>query len=405
MPGGDRMRVIGRTCAAVVVGVMALVGSLAAQRVHAQNMVSMFQDGVGTDQDLVSQADFQEMCEILELDETQNTAAKALFDGYTSERQAVAKAMRSDMKEASEEFQESKDTSMIKRFGEIASKATMKMNELGAQFMSNVRELLNEKQSGKWAEVERMRRRHTGMRSGMLKGETLDLVRVVRDLNIAKPYPQQLSDVLERYSIELDSAIKTRASKQTELSKSPDAQTDFTDPTKIDFQKLRTMMMDIRKCGLVVRDVNDRHAGFVRSTLAEDKQEAFTKAVQMAKFPEIYGEAHVVKCMNAAEKFEDLTKEQKQGIEEIRGAYVQNLASLNQAWATELAKAEADGGGAEELDMLPGADPKETDLKRARAARLKADKDALNKLKALLTDTQKDQLPERQGGFMFGHGQ
>lgn len=368
--------------------------------------------GGGVEQ--VDQSALDEYGAIVGLDDTQKLATKALLEGYASGFEQARKARDEGFKKIREEFADTQDAMIWQReLPKIMEDYGNKTKELDAQLLGDIKSLLTDTQATKWIQVERAHRRRQSVPRGMLSGESVDLVRVVNELKMPA-VPDTVSQALERYAGEIDGALAARDRKQDEMAKdfqpggkrSPAAGQGIMN---MDFEGIQKALAEVRKAGIPIRDINDRFASVIEGALQGDKQTEFADKYRKAKFPQVYGTAYPIRALDAADKFSDLTPEQKSTLASIRESYQRDITSANTKWASEIAKAEADGGGDDMMGgwmrmMQGGGDNEpESELVKARKARRQMDRDATDKIKAALNEAQKDRLPERDdpmGGGM-----
>ncbi len=402
---------IGRLGLCAVAAASMLGGLAVSTPALGQGRMAMTIGGAMGAKEQLDASSIEEYAAILKFDEQQKTAAMALFQAYEADFNAASKTRDDDMKKVRDEFADSQDPGIWQReMPKLFEKYGKRTAELDTQLMNDLRSLMTEQQQAVWPQVERAHRRRQSLPNGMLSGESMDLVRLVNGLKLEQ-VPEPVQQSLERYASELDSALESRDKVRRDLGeKLNSSMRPGGGMMNFDIEGMQKTMGEMRRVGIPVRDINDRFASVLQGALPEDKRDAFEDSVRKAKFPQIYGEPHLVKAAAAAEKFDDITPEQKSTITAIREAYLREVESANQAWAAEQAKAEADGGGDEMMQnwgrmMQSGDGPEQTPLAKARAARRKLDRETLEKLKAALTEEQIERLPERDdafGGMRFG---
>jgi Spy/CpxP family protein refolding chaperone len=411
-----------RSVLAVVAGVGIALGMCAgvmAPRAEAQMRFGMGR-GMGFGGSRISQGDVDRYVKILQLDKKQQDALKDLFAAYDTDYEAAEKVMQEKLDKIQADFQDTQDFSVWQKdWPEVQEKYQTRTADLEKSFVGDVKTLLTADQSSRWPAAERANRRAKSLGGGLagvpgmgLAGESVDLVKMVEDMHLAKT-PEPVTQVMDRYESEMDAALVAREKKQKELGEAmQNMQKDrMKDGGGImpDMSKIQEMMTGMRKAGVPVRDINDRYSSLLESALPDAQRSDFSDKYKKAKFPNIYKEAYAFKALNAANDFKDLTDEQKTGIAEIRTSYTKDIGGANERYARAQADAEKDGGGDDMMSgwmrmMNGGGDGKdESELSLARKARRKLDSDALEKLKAILTPEQKDRLPEREND-MFQSG-
>ncbi len=387
----------------------------AAPAVHAQQVRVTGRPGMGGMGfgDRITQSDIDRFGKILGLNATQSEAVKDLYQAYDAEYTAASKVMQDKFEKVQADFADTQDfTVWQKDWPEVVEKYQKKVSELEKSLMGDLKAMLTSEQAAKWPAAERAQRRAKSL-NGMnmpgvsLAGDSVDLITMVDELKLSRT-PDAVAQSLDRYESEIDQAVVERDAKRKEMAdqmsggfgrKKDDKSGGGGMP---DFSKIGEMMQEMRKTGIKVRDINDRYASQIASSLPEAQREDFSTRYKKAKFPQIYREPYPLKALTAAKDFKDLTSEQRSTIDEILAKYQRELAPLNERYAKAQADAEKDGGGSDMatgwMRMMSGGDQDNDDseLSQARKARRKLDSDTLDKLKGLLTDEQKDRLPERE---------
>ncbi|HMN42221.1 MAG TPA: hypothetical protein PKE29_15355 [Phycisphaerales bacterium] len=411
-----------RTALAIIAGLGLSVGMLAgpaAPAAEAQVRMGMGRGmGMGTPERITT-ADVEQYSKILRLTDTQREAVKDLHQAYEREFDAAEKVMREKLEKIQQDFQDTQDPSVwTKDMPEVQKTYSTRTEALEKSFIGDLKSLLTGEQSARWPAAERAQRRARSLGGGMaaipgfgLAGESVDLIKMVDELRLAKT-PETLSQVLDRYELEIDGALEARDSKRKEIAETMQKQQQdrMKDGGGMmpDFQKLQEQMGEMRKSGLPVRNINDRYSTLIAAALPEAQRDDFVNGYKRAKFPNIYKEPYAIKALNAARAFTDLTSEQKAGIGEITASYQRDVAGANERYERAQMEAEKDGGGDDMVSgwmrMMGGDQGKdESELTVAKKERRKLDSDALAKLKDILTPEQKDRLPEREND-MFGFG-
>lgn len=352
----------------------------------------------------VSKADLKKFGAVLKLDEDQTMVAEELLAAMHAEHDTLAKKTRKESERIMNEFRDSQDPSV---FSEEMPKVMQTYQEGAAamqkRYFEDLQAMLTPAQTEKWPKVERLHRRLRSLPAGMLSGETVDLVSIVEGLELPAPLPDDLGAIIERYEADLDRELterdRLREERMTAMRGGGGGAFNF------DLEKLRADMAEMRKAGLKVCEVNKRYARLIEGTLPADKQPAFAERVKKDSFPRVYRDTHTAKCLAAAAKFDDLAGDQASAVAELRESYERNVGSINERWAEAIEASEADGGG-DPLAMFMGGG-EDGAVADARKAKRELDRTTREKLMAILTDEQKERLPEREDegqGMMFRFG-
>lgn len=342
---------------------------------------------------------------ILGMDETQKAAATELHGAYEAEFDTTQRAMRDRVEKIRQEFEDTRDPSIWGReMPKIGEEFGGKMAKLQASLMGDLKSLLTPDQAGKWSTVERAVRRNESLPSGMLSGESVDMTTLVRAAS-KDPLPETVVQTIDRYEIELDAALVERDAKRKELSdKMPQWGQGGGMP---DMAEMTRIYGEIRKTGIKVRDLNDRYASVIEAAMPEAVRSDFADRFRREKFPQIYRDPYVLRAMNAAVEYTDLSTDKKTMIEDAKKAFQRDVGMMNEKLARLQGEAEKDGGGDDMaqgwMRMMGGGQQgnDDSELSQTRRAKRKLENDTLDKLRSMLTPEQVDRLPERESDRWF----
>lgn len=395
---------------AVVSGVLG-----AAAAVSGQNIQVFGGDGPGgsAQEPPVNSKQVSRYADLLGFAADQKEAATALLEGMQTEWEAGSKKMRDEMEAIREEFQETRDTSIwTDRLPAMMRKQRESRTKMEQSFMGDFKSLLSDEQQGKWGIVERVYRRDTTIPRGRLSGESVDLVRLADELPLSEPAKSAAKSTLDQYEADIDRALVERNEIVDEAQKLVGDGPAAIERAMQDeeFMKLREKAREAR---LKVRETNQRYARQLASALPADEAAKFNEEFTRRSFPDVYRKSLTAESLSAAEGFEDLTPEQKQQINAMRESYAAEVERANKALmeatekyeATSEGYASALGGMTFRMRGPPGGgedESKSTPVDEARSAKREVEKKALDNLKGILSDGQRERLPKRrergQGG-------
>lgn len=356
----------------------------------------------------INSRQLQRFAQVLGLDGDQQEAASALLEGMQTEWNTLSKSTREKMDAIREEFEESRDPSVFgERIPAIMRAQGEARGKLQQEFMSDFKALLTEEQTARWPEFERVHRRETTIRRGVLSGESVDLLEISDEMKLGTLAIQDLPDALQQYETDLDRALIERnklvIEAQRRMGAGPfDPQAAAQDE---EFQKLREQAREAR---LRVRDTNQRYARQIAVMLPDDTRAKFEEEVTRRSYPEVYRPSLASESFAAAEAFSDLTPEQSAAIKSMRDAYQQEADRATEQWrqAVEQFESTPEGylsalsGGFRMRGFGPGGRGGESEpenpVDQARQSRRDIDRAALDKLKAILSDGQRERLPTRR---------
>jgi flagellar biosynthesis/type III secretory pathway chaperone len=405
MPGKKEPNRARGLLAGALLGLCAL--GAGAQGARAQ--IGMFRTSADSFSPAVSSRDLDRYGGLLGLDVAQKEAAKSLLEAYRTEFDTIAKDTREKTRAIRDEFADSHDVSVMEQMGPIMEKFTKRSKELEGTLLDDLRALLSEPQAARWPKLERTRRREKTIGRGTLSGESVDLVKVVEDLELTPEARQALVEPLEQYEAEIDRTLiernKVVEEQMSQFAAPPGA--GGRGAVSIDMDKLQEYMKKVREAGEKVRDVNVRYTRVIEPQLPQDKVKQFQLAVKKQSFPQVFRTSRAQRSLEAAMKFEDLDQRQKEAVASLLETYQRDASTLNNKWADALVEEEKSGAGPMSLGgggtvMIMGDNENNGPVAEAKTARRDLDKKALDGLDALLTDAQKERLPK--GGDPAGDG-
>lgn len=329
------------------------------------------------------------MTTLFTLDKAQKEAVKQLFDGYQQQFAAAAKDMRTKFDAAREEARDTGDRSVMTEVMEQMGEFRKQRTAMEQSFLGDVKAVLTDKQLEKWPRFERDRRRTQTIGSGLMSGERVDLVQLVKDLKLPAETQASLEPTLDQYTAELDPALAARnqmfedmQGKMREL---------FTGG---DESAMEDMIKKGREVSTKVRDVNRKFASQVETALPEDKRPEFTTAFKRESFPQVYRPSQTTRVVDAAAKLADLNEDQKTAISTIKDSYTRDLATLQKEMESATEEMEASFSPQTFRRQFGGND--DSKLGELRRKRRDLDRDTAEKVNALLTEAQREQLPKRE---------
>lgn len=338
----------------------------------------------------------------LGLSTEQKEAAHALLEGYQASVADAQKAFAHDMAEIRRAFEETQDHTV---FSERMPKARKEHRDLllalERSLLADIRAILTPEQDERWNRVERIRRREVYLR-GVLSGESVDLTEVVAGLNLGEP-DAALREALEDYEADLDRVLKFKEALA--------AKGEPVFGGAVDVEEIRARAAEQREAGLKVKEVNERHARKIREMLPESARERFTRAVRRECFPTVYRPGRVARTIEAAERLDGVSAEQRQRLRALREQYDRESEPVNERLARAIEEAEHEGsdagivlGDGGIMRMSVGPQQPEGPLADARRARRELDDRFLRQVEQVLTPEQRERLPRQQDEFVPAAG-
>lgn len=350
--------------------------------------------GPGANSSMVSKRSLEKYCDMLALSAEQRETALTMHSGYAAAYETREKARREAIEEVRRVSEDSGDQSVfMERLPKIDREFNESTSKLEKEFFSDFKAILSEPaQEDAWAKVERARRREVGLRMGSLSGESVDLVELVHALKLDEAAKKNLTIVLDSYESELDRLLQARLAKKSD-------ENDWAPGKPLDLEKIQESMKTSREEGMKVREVNRENARKIQDLLPEAKRPEFETAFEKASFPRVFRTPRIMKDMEAAFKLSDLEQTQKTQIEEIKESYERELTGANKRWAKAIEESESTGdaggtlgGPGGRMTLMLGDEPQA--LKDARKARRELDEKTNERLRKVLTESQREKLPK-----------
>lgn len=273
-----------------------------------------------------------------------------------------------------------------------------KKTRLKNEFFAGVQAVLRDEQRALWPAFERLLRREKTIAYGQLSGESLDLFRVLRGLDLPAEAEQAIASSLEAYDLRLDGALKARNGYSEE------SQQALTDALRAGNQNGALAIVD-RQIALsqVVRDVNLQFAAAIAAGLPEEWSGRFTDEANRTAFGRVYRSDRVQRIFEAALQLEDLDEQTREAIEQLRQACLSELAARNeQIRQTIIAHEPAQIRGRYERRTPQEGGPRtgreEDPIQAVYDSRREVEDQYIAQLRELLTDEQFRELPGARGG-------
>lgn len=329
----------------------------------------------------------------LDLDETQRVIVEALFNDYNDEFEAGVERMKS-------RFEEMRKDLVQEDSRRVLALVFMPFAELGQEkaknferFINNVKVILTPEQMIKWPAFERQLLREKEMNKGRLSGESIDLIKVLRDLHLDDAVVIAAQPVVEQYDLELDQVLRNRKAMRAKIQ--PDmlrAMSEQDGKTSMDlFEKMIAKQV-------AVRDVNDKHLELIVVALpAEDGQKFLQSALERA-YPRVYRQTPGERLFADAIELEGLSPETLKAVRELQYNFLVELAPMNAGLLREIRQwdpVEQRQHAANFASHWQGATPerKEDPTRDSFLKRDELTKRYAKSLQAVLTPEQFGQLP------------
>jgi hypothetical protein len=334
----------------------------------------------------------------LNLDETQRLILESLFHDYTSEFDAGVAAMHERFEGMKDELQQQsgdKDKILGMVFKPIREWSADRQ-VLGAQFLENLRLILDDRQLEHWPQFEQQLYREKQLHRGRFSGESLNLFYVIRDMKLPQTVIDSLDAELRGYSDALHQALKSRETAMLTT------QADMLDSLQSqDTSKSMDAIKRQVKARLAVRAVNDNYTQIITSALPPEFAAHFSSAALADAYPRVYRPTPYQRIFDEAYEIKGLDDDMRKAVRELQMAYLTELSLVNnetvgllKAYEPEeyLDRAEAFSARLDERAHRQINDPVRPMLQRRKELGRKS----LENLKALLGEERFAQLPNAE---------
>lgn len=293
---------------------------------------AQFGGSVGFDKDFQPdflQRDITTFIQTLNLEEWQRPIVETLLDDYRLSFDAGMADMRQRMLDTKGEISSSSSPEEVlkKIMGPIDEWAKKKA-QLRDEFNENVRSQLSDQQKELWPNLERALRREKSLAGGELQGESVDLLLIVRELQLAPQGLEFIKPVLTQYELELDTALLAREERmRSQKDKIKEAMQNKDDEEGL---RLTELVMATRVALRDVQDANrDNIRDAIRKSVGDDPAGEFERIALERGYPKVYRVDPVLPLFDTARAVSDLTDEQRGRLDSLEAQYHNELPVVN----------------------------------------------------------------------------
>ncbi|MFI4853977.1 MAG: hypothetical protein ACIAQF_03230 [Phycisphaerales bacterium JB065] len=336
--------------------------------------------------------DLEHAAELFGFDAVQGEIATEMVNEYLTRMAIGVEQMSTVLNAAEEEFQETRDIAIWNDFKDRTEEFEKRKEAITDQLMADLRLLLRPEQEVYWSRFERdLRRRRTISEGGLVSGETVDLVKMLDDLEVRGEARQAIASLEDQYVTELDRALVKRNEvydDTTDKAFERFTTEGFGDMDSV-MEYFRELLEDAMVQAIRVRDINLKYAATIGRSLPPEIGKEFRDAFNELCYPRVYRASTTDRAFETILSFEDLTDEQRAQVLEAQSRYVQSRERLDANWARAIAEQE------EERDVLRvmGIEPSTEATRETRTARRELDRTAYEQVLQVLTEEQARRLP------------
>ena len=305
---------------AFVLPSLAPTASAAPQLGQSAGFTEAFQpDFLARDMDLI--------VETLELEDWQRTILESLLADYQNDFRVGVDGLKDKLKAKGEEIKAGGDRNAMGIIMGPIGDWTREKAMLRQRFLDNLRGQLSESQAARWDALDRAMLREKELPRGVLSGESVNLIVIAREANLAPELSDSQKAVIEEYSVALDDALRARASQ---LAQSQPMIQDAM--VAQDWAKGLTQLEAIVARRVALRDVQDRYIDAIAASLGTAGADFKERALRSA-YPQAYRPSPMIPFFAAARALPGLSPEQLSALGAIEAAYVVAYADLENRWA------------------------------------------------------------------------
>ncbi len=197
--------------------------------------------------------------------------------------------------------------------------------QLRGHFMTDVKLLLTEDQQKLWPGFERRFRREKSLRDYELSGESVDLFKVIDELDLDQEQQALIAPTMEQYGLQLDAALRDRdetlQTDSQEIVKALDSQ---------DRGQVEKMLERQIKKRVNVRDVNNHFVELLVHALPEETATEFQLAARARGYARIYRTTRAERILDTALELDDLDESTESTLQELHKQHSDEIRRLNE---------------------------------------------------------------------------
>lgn len=333
------------------------------------------------------------MVQTLQLDDAQRVIVRTLFDDYQASFEDGLNRMKQRFEDMKDELQTGDQKRIMSMIFAPFREWSVEKGQLGGNFLASVEMILTDDQKTRWPSVQRRLFRERTLHKGRLSGESLNLLNVIRDLNLDQRTMLQVQPALDAYEIALDTALHQREDpllgKDNPMMQSLEEQ---------DLAKQQQALRAHLQRQVAVRNVNDEYIEHIALTLPTDVAQQFRMSALERAYPRIYRETPVQRIFKVARDLEGLDPTVRQAVLVLEMEYLGELTGVN----TQLMNGTRDHEPQEALERASDfsrrmageqVEPKPNPTHALFVKREEMNRTYARRLRGLLTDEQFAQLP------------
>ena len=255
--------------------------------------------------------DMTMIVETLKLEEWQRAIVQTLLQDYQDSFKTGTDAIREKMINSAKK-QKNGGAKDMRGLLEPIEAWLPEKEELYVDLMSSIKSQLGPNQQERWPQFERAVRRARSIDDSDLSGEGVDLISIIRQMQLQPSVLDAAQSAMDQYEIALDAALITRDKQITALLPK------FTDAMDtMDTQRGSALQGQIMVVRVAVRDIQDDSIEKITMTLPAPFAQDFRTRALSQGYREVFQPDPLSSFFAAVLNLNDLTSEQKTGIQAL----------------------------------------------------------------------------------------
>ena len=255
--------------------------------------------------------DMTMIVETLKLEDWQRPIVQSLLEDYQDSFKTGTDAIREKMINSAKTQKNGGAKDMRSLLAPIEAWIPEK-ERLYEDLMSSIKTQLGPNQQERWPQFERAVRRARSLDDSDLSGEGVDLISIIRQMQLQQSVLEAAQPALDQYEITLDAALIARDKQITALLPK------FTDAMEtMDMQTGSTLQGQIMVVRVAVRDIQDDSIEKITMMLPAPFAQDFRTRALSQGYREVFQPDPLSSFFAAVLNLNDLTSEQKTGIQAL----------------------------------------------------------------------------------------
>ncbi|MFO0827044.1 MAG: hypothetical protein U0572_02755 [Phycisphaerales bacterium] len=259
--------------------------------------------------------------ETLELEDWQRPIVENLLDDYKVSFDSGVEEVRTRMNSMKDTVSKVSADEVLKQIMAPIDEWSKRKLQLRAEFLDNVKSQLSEQQAERWVKLERALRREKTLDQGEIQGESVNLVLLIKELQLSPEALQEMQPSVDEFEARLDEALANR-SRRIDSQKSKVADAMQSNDSKAGVAAMESIM----EARVAVRSVQDagRDAltDALRKAAGEKPATDFERLALERGYPKVYRIDPIIPLFATAKGIEDLTDDQKSSLDALEAQYM-----------------------------------------------------------------------------------